>query len=197
MFAPALPGLDRDSIREWYNGNHWLGEERVYNPFDAFSGRNRILLLFDERRFGAWWFETGTPAFLVETLSKRRVSTVALGEMVGADALLSSFDDGDIASYVGYFASGFYSHLAALGMDITVEDRSSHGRFDMAVRFNGHMYLFELKVVETAGEGAAMARLKERRYADKYRGSGAPIHLVAEEFGKDTRNAVAFEVERA
>ena len=73
----------------------------------------------------------------------------------------------------------------------------SRGRLDMAVRFNGNVYLFEFKVVETASEGAAMAQLKERRYADKYRGSGQPIHLVAVEFSKDARNVAAFQVEPA
>ena len=57
------------------------------------------------------------------------------------------------------------------------------------------MYLFELKVVEIAGEGAAMAQLKERRYADKFRGAVEPIHVVAVEFSRDTRNVVAFDVE--
>ena len=65
----------------------------------------------------------------------------------------------------------------------------------MAVRFNGNVYLFELKVVETAGDGAAMEQLKTRRYADKYRGAGEPIHLVAVEFSRETRNVTAFEVE--
>ena len=46
VFAPELPGLDRDTVREWYNGYGWLGEEKVYNPFD-------ILLLFDSRKFSA------------------------------------------------------------------------------------------------------------------------------------------------
>ena len=36
---------------------------------------------------------------------------------------------------------------------------------------------------------------KERGYAEKYRGAGEPIHLVAVEFSRDTRNVVAFEVE--
>ena len=282
VFAPELPGLDRDRIRVWYNGYGWRGEEKVYNPFD-------ILLLFDEREFGAYWFETATPRFLVETLFRRRVSTVALDGMLGTDALLSSFDvddiapeallfqtgyltireeedlggetfyrlgypnrevrqslnrslldylaragsrqtehrirlyrllqandfDGlktlfhaffasipyewytnnDIARYEGYYASVFYSYFAALGLDITVEDSTSHGRLDMAVRFNGNVYLFELKVVEMAGEGAAMAQLKARGYADKYRGTGEPIHLVAVEFSRETRNVTAFEVE--
>ena len=46
VFAPELPGLDRDAIREWYNGYGWRGDERVYNPFD-------ILLLFRNHEFGA------------------------------------------------------------------------------------------------------------------------------------------------
>ena len=53
VFAPELPGLDRGQIRDWYNGYSWRGEEKVYNPFD-------ILLLFRNREFDAYWFETGT-----------------------------------------------------------------------------------------------------------------------------------------
>ena len=52
VFAPELPGLDREDIRRWYNGYNWLGAGQVYNPFD-------VLLLFDHRQFGAYWFETG------------------------------------------------------------------------------------------------------------------------------------------
>ena len=284
VFAPELPDLDRDQIRDWYNGYRWLGDEKVYNPFD-------ILLLFDKRKFGAYWFETGTPTFLVETLFKRRVSSLALGEMEGSDELLSTFDvdhiateallfqtgyltitdeedfggepvyrlgypnrevrqslnrsllrylvrdstrqmansvqlyrlleandfagletlfhaffasipyewysNNDIANYEGYYASVFYSYFAGLGLDIAVEDSSSHGRLDMAVLFNDNVYLFEFKVVEMASAGAAMAQLQERRYADKYRALGQPIYLIGVEFSKDTRNLAAFEVERA
>ncbi len=283
VFAPELPGLDRDEIRDWYNGYGWLGIEKVYNPFD-------ILLLFDKREFGAWWFETGTPSFLVETLFSRKVSSLALGDMLGSSDLLSAFDvdhigteallfqtgyltirrteprgrriyyrlgypnlevrqslnesllnhmtgdasrreehsarlydlllandfagletlfqaffagipyewytNNDIANYEGYYASVFYSYFAALELDIVVEDSSSHGRLDMAVRFNDNVYLFEFKVVEMAGEGAAMAQLKAKCYADKYRGLGQPIFLVAVEFSKNARNLTAFEVEQ-
>ena len=284
VFAPELPGLDRDQIRDWYNGYRWRGDEKVYNPFD-------ILLLFDSREFKAYWFETGTPTFLVETLFKRRVSSLALGEMIGSDELLSTFDvdhiateallfqtgyltitdeedlggepiyrlgypnrevrqslnrsllrylvrdatqqmansvrlsrllaandfaglktlfhaffasipyewytNNDIAHYEGYYASVFYSYFAALGLDITVEDSSSHGRLDMAVLFNDRVYLFEFKVVELASAGAALAQLKERRYADKYRALGQPIHLIGVEFSKDERNIAAFDAEQA
>ena len=284
VFAPELPGLDRDAIRDWYNGYNWRGEENIYNPFD-------ILLLFRNREFDAYWFETGTPSFLIETLIERGVGSPALDGMFGTNELLSAFDvdemtteallfqtgyltirnvedmggsplyrlgypnrevrqslnrsllramtpdasrqlshgirlcqflaannfggletlfralfsgipyewhtRNDIARFEGYYASVFYSHFAAAGVDVTVEDSSSHGRVDMAVRFNGHVYLFEFKVVELAPEGAAMEQLKERRYAEKYRHLGEPIHLIGVEFSRETRNLVGFEVERA
>ena len=91
----------------------------------------------------------------------------------------------------------FYSHFAALGLDVTVEDGSSRGRLDMAVRLDGHVYLFEFKVVELAPERAAMAQLKAKGYADKYRDLGQPIHLIGVEFSRETRNIAAFDVERA
>ena len=283
VFAPELPGLDRERIREWYNGYNWRGAERVYNPFD-------VLLLFDAREFKAWWFETGTPKFLVETLVGRGVESVALDGAVGTDELLSSFDvddiateallfqtgyltiageeafgDGalyrlgypnrevrqslnesllrhlvqdprqlanrvrlerllraadikgmedlfhaffagipyewhtnnDIARFEGYYASVFYSYFAASGLDVQVEESGSRGRLDMAVRCHGHVYLFEFKVVEQAGAGAALAQLREKGYADRYRARGEPIHLVAVEFSRATRNIVAFAAERA
>ena len=109
----------------------------------------------------------------------------------------------DIADYEGCCASVFYSCFAALGMEVAVEDSTSHGRLDMAVVFNDHVYLFEFKVVESVPEGAAtppataLAQLRERGYADKYRASGRPVHLIGVEFSKETRNVAAFEAETA
>jgi len=281
VFAPELAGLDRERIREWYNGYRWRGEEKVYNPYD-------VLLLFDSREFAAHWFETGTPAFLVDLLFERRVASVSLDRMVGTTELLSRFDVGqigtqallfqtgyltvtgeeelggkvlyrlgypnrevrqslnehllrhlvqdveqqtansmrlqrllathdcaglqelfhaffasipyewhtnnDIAHYEGYYASVFYSYFAALGYEIAVEESSSHGRLDMAVRTGGHVYLFEFKVAELAAAGSALAQLRERGYADKYRGRGEPIHLIGVELSRRTRNVTAFEL---
>ena len=281
VFAPELAGMDRQRIRDWYNGYSWLGGEKVYNPFD-------VLLLLRRRKFAAHWFETGTPAFLVKTLFERRVASVSLDGMVGTEELLSTFDVGniateallfqtgyltitgeeemgglplyrlgypnrevrqslnrvllhqlvqdaeqqtansmrlarllaahdcaglkglfhaffasipyqwytnnDIADYEGYYASVFYSYFAALGYEIVVEESSSHGRLDMAVRAGGDVYLFEFKVVELAPPGSALAQLRERDYAAKYRGRGESIHLIGVEFSRKTRNVTAFEV---
>ncbi len=63
----------------------------------------------------------------------------------------------------------------------------------MAVRFQGHTYLFEFKVVELAPEGKALQQLQDRNYAEKYRSRGEPIHLIGVEFSRDNRNIVAFD----
>ena len=102
-----------------------------------------------------------------------------------------------ISNYEGYYASVFYSYFAGLGLEVTVEDSGSRGRLDIAVRAGGRVYLFEFKVVERAGPGTAMAQLRERGYADKYRHLDEPVYLVAVEFSKETRNVAAFEAELA
>ena len=67
------------------------------------------------------------------------------------------------------------------------------GVWDMAVRFNNNVYLFEFKVVELAPEGSAMAQLQAKGYADKYRGLDQPIHLIGVEFSREIRNLIGFE----
>jgi hypothetical protein len=101
----------------------------------------------------------------------------------------------DIDQFEGYYASVFYASFAALGMDIVPEDVSNQGKLDMAVKFNGQVYLFEFKVVEDEAEGKALQQIKDKQYADKYRALDQPIHLIGVEFSKKVRNVVGFEVE--
>ena len=106
------------------------------------------------------------------------------------------YANNDIADYEGFYASVFYSYFAGLGLDVTVEDSTNRGRLDMAVRFEGRVYVFEFKVVEQAGEGAAMAQLLDRGYADKYRSPGVRVHLVGVEFSSASRNVVGVRARR-
>lgn len=284
VFAPELPGLDREQIRHWYNGYNWTGES-VYNPFD-------VLLLFDSRLFRPYWFETGTPTFLVDLLARNQTWLPELGQLQTDADLLSSFDvdhipaealmfqagyltisdvefsfneyryrlkypnhevyqslansllhawsgpiehtsktlrhklrlgdllqandfpglqtlftafyagiphqwldNNPIAQYEGYYASVFYSYFAALGLDIVCEESSNAGRLDMALKFNGQIYLFEFKVVELEPEGRALQQIIAKGYADKHKASGQPIHLIGVEFSKESRSVVGFEVQ--
>ena len=106
---PILDTLERREVaranRDFLRGLYGTiksseGAETVYNPFD-------ILLLFDRREFGAYWFETGTPAFLLDTLVSRGVEAFALDDLFGSDELLSSFDMDDVAPEALLFQTGY------------------------------------------------------------------------------------------
>ncbi len=282
VFAPELPGLDREQVRRWYNGYNWRGTS-VYNPFD-------LLLLFQDREFQPYWFRTGTPTFLIDLLADRQFFTPDLSRLYSDTELLSTFDvehlsteallfqtgyltihdtqelvlgqwqytlgypnreveaslnhallpaygvpaaslavgrsrlvealkvgdlpalegvlhalfasiphdwyrNNPLARFEGHYASVFYSHFAALGLDIRLEDSTNHGRIDMALLFHGQVFVFEFKVVEHTAKGDALAQIKALGYADKYLGRGEPVHLVGIEFGRVARNLVGFAVE--
>ncbi len=53
-------------IKQWYNGYSWDGAHKLYNPFS-------MLNLFKSKQFRNFWFETGTPTFLVDYLKKNKV----------------------------------------------------------------------------------------------------------------------------
>ena len=103
----------------------------------------------------------------------------------------------NIQDYEGYYASVVYSCFAAQGFDLVPEDSSSTGRADMVVRFDGGVYVFELKSVGKGASGRALAQIREKGYADKYRRLGRPVHLIGVEFSREDRNIAAFEVARA
>ena len=100
VFAPELEGLDRDEIRRWYNGYHWLGEEKLYNPWD-------ILLLFSDRAFKPHWYETGTPDMLYRKIVEERRNPMELERLLADEGLMSSFDVGNIDLRALMFQAGY------------------------------------------------------------------------------------------
>ena len=72
-------------------------------------------------------------------------------------------------------------------MDVRAEESTARCR--LTVLYGGGVYLFEFKVADGKPEGRALAQIRERGYADKYRRPGVPVHLV----GREERNIVGFE----
>ncbi|MDX2285512.1 MAG: AAA family ATPase [Bacteroidia bacterium] len=67
---PALAAANRMSleavkaeIQRWYNGYQWEVGKPVCNPFS-------VLNLFDSGRFANYWWDTGTPTFLLKALER-------------------------------------------------------------------------------------------------------------------------------
>ena len=153
IFAPELPGLDRDEIQEWYNGYHWLGDEKLYNPFD-------LLLLFQTRNFEAHWFETGSPTFLFRMMMEREVSPIELENLTTDIKQISSFDIADIEIEALLFQTGY--------LTITGEERRGprtlytldYPNFEVRQSLNdGLLGYVTGRRNETADRGDELARL--------------------------------------
>ncbi|MCY4302674.1 MAG: AAA family ATPase [Aestuariivita sp.] len=100
VFAPEMDGLDRDAVRTWYNGYNWLGEERLYNPFD-------VLLFLRNRMFKPHWFRTGSPRFLFETLMEKAVHPRELEGCWRDETLVSKFEIDAIDIEALLFQTGY------------------------------------------------------------------------------------------
>ncbi len=153
VFAPELDGLDRDAIRTWYNGYHWLGRERLYNPFD-------VLLLLDSRRFKPWWFETGSPRFLFETLQEKSVSPLDLEGCLVDESLVSRFDVDDIGAEALLFQTGYLTITEERRDGFDTLYRLDYPNLEVRVSLNrGLLQHLGKTVTEVAGQGRDLCAL--------------------------------------
>ncbi|MDR2346738.1 MAG: ATP-binding protein [Planctomycetaceae bacterium] len=87
-------------IRRWYNGYSWDGKISVYNPFST-------LLFFSENKFENYWFETGTPTFLIELLKKRQNVESFLQPVQTRSSVFSSYDPERLETLPLLFQTGY------------------------------------------------------------------------------------------
>jgi hypothetical protein len=99
VFTQWIQKYDRKRIQEWYNGYSWTGES-VYNPFD-------ILLYFDEGVLRPYWFETGTPTFLIQLWKTNPRIPADYDLMTAGDDIVGSFDPEHIRLETLLFQSGY------------------------------------------------------------------------------------------
>ncbi len=99
VFFDRIGDFNIEDIRIWYNGYSWLGE-KVYNPFD-------VLLLFSKKDFRPYWFETGTPTFLIKLLFDKNYYIPELEHLEITDLILESFDVDNITIENLLFQTGY------------------------------------------------------------------------------------------
>ncbi|MCY4304930.1 MAG: PD-(D/E)XK nuclease domain-containing protein, partial [Aestuariivita sp.] len=100
---------------------------------------------------------------------------------------------GDIARYEAWYAGLLQMGFRAIGVDVRSEEASSHGRADLVILTGGQVFIVEVKMVETAMETegaleAALAQMRGRRYAEKYKGRKELVHLIVIACGHEARN---------
>ena len=98
-----------------------------------------------------------------------------------------------IQQYEGYYASVVYAYFKSFGEELIAEDTTSRGRIDLTLKIENKIYIFEFKVVEDESlTNTALQQIKEKQYANKYKGQGI-VYEIGIDFSKKERNIVNFE----
>jgi hypothetical protein len=94
-------------IRTWYNGYRFSDlDVKVYNPFS-------VVKLLKQCKFQNYWFETATPAFLVNLITERNYPIPVIETLELAQQNFSVYDLDDLALEPLLFQTGY----------VTIKDR--------------------------------------------------------------------------
>jgi hypothetical protein len=88
-----------ETMRLWYNGYSWNdGKDKVYNP-------TSVLKFLQDRKFKNYWFETGTPTFLIELLKNKlsyNLETIDVSSKRLGSFMLENIDEITLLYQTGY-----------------------------------------------------------------------------------------------
>ena len=139
-FLPYLADVDLKKLQLWYNGYNFLGD-KVYNPFD-------ILLFIDgNRRFKNYWFETGTPEFLINLIKDQNYYIPALENLEVDESLINSFDIENISLETVLFQTGYLTIKQIANDDNFLSYTLGFPNKEVRSAFNN--YLFNLFINKT------------------------------------------------
>ncbi|MEA2051202.1 MAG: AAA family ATPase [Campylobacterota bacterium] len=99
-FKPYLQDVDMDKLKCWYNGYNFLGSD-MYNPFDI------LLFISKGHLYKNYWFETGTPTFLMELIKQNNYFLPNLANLKVDEKLLNSFDIENLDLEVILYQAGY------------------------------------------------------------------------------------------
>jgi hypothetical protein len=87
-------------IREMYDGYAWDGKTSVYNPYSTLS-------FFKKNKFSNYWFETGTPTFLINRLKKQGLAKTVLEPVIADSSAFDSYDPDALGDIPLLFQTGY------------------------------------------------------------------------------------------
>ncbi len=110
-------------------------------------------------------------------------------------------DTTKLGNYESWYTSLLYMCFRTTEVDLKAEDMTKHGRSDLVLLHAKQVFVLEFKVVENKtglkkGLDSALAQIREKGYARKYRSRKEPIHLIGLVFGKKERELLDIRVEK-
>ena len=122
VFAQHLQGIDREQLRQWYNGYNFLGDKLVYNPHDILHFIDRSQS-FAKPRFRSYWFESGTPTFIIDMIARDKLLTHQIEQLEANEELLNSSPIENIELTTLLFQSGYLTIDEVISSNINGRDK--------------------------------------------------------------------------
>ncbi|GAB4448495.1 MAG: ATP-binding protein [Bacteroidia bacterium] len=141
VFSEELKNFDIEKIRHWYNGYNWLGES-VYNPFD-------VLLLFSKQMYHPYWFQTGTPTFLMKLIKENKYYLPKIENTKIDDSILDSFDVDSIIIENLLFQTGYLTIKGTEEFNDIRKYKLGYPNFEVKVSLNNHLVRYLSDVSES------------------------------------------------
>ncbi|MEM0992542.1 MAG: AAA family ATPase [Bacteroidota bacterium] len=103
----TTPAALKQEIKQWYDGYSWDGKHFLYNPYS-------ILSFFDFVAFKNFWFETGTPSFLLDLMSRQE--KISVNNIKVSNVIFSAYNIEHLESIAILFQTGY----------LTIKKRENH-----------------------------------------------------------------------
>ena len=189
-------------LKDYYDGYHFAPDTPdIYNPFS-------LLRCLKSREFGDYWYETGTPTFVIKALQRGQYDLADLSLTPNSPFAVRKFAEdfkkGDTESLmkrfeaffadadyeiVGdaelYFQNTMYVMCKLMGQYTQVERHTSNGRMDIVVQTDKYIYILELKMDASADE--ALQQIEDKGYAKPFAADPRKLFKIGIGFSSETR----------
>ena len=129
---PYLQGVDLKKLKEWYNGYNFLND-KVYNPFDI------LLFIRNDYLFDNYWFNTGTPSFLVKLFQSNHYNLANFENLRVDKELLNSFDIKQLNLETIMFQSGYLTIKEQIIKRSRIEYILTYPNYETKMSFNDYL----------------------------------------------------------
>jgi len=155
-FLPYLEGVDLKRLKIWYNGYNFLND-KVYNPFD-------ILLFIDSHcEFSNYWFNTGTPSFLVKLFQEQNYNLAQFENLRVPLSILDAFDIEKLNLQTVMFQSGYLTIKEKRQRRSRIEYILTYPNLETKMSFNDYLidYFVESPIEKNDVQNGLIDMLEE------------------------------------
>jgi len=131
-FSLYLKDVDMVKLKLWYNGYNFLGD-KVYNPFDI------LLFIQKGKIYKNYWFETGTPGFLIKLIKKNHYFLPDFENLEVNESLINSFDIEDISIETIMFQTGYLTIKEEIDSSFEIHYKLIFPNLEVKISFNSYL----------------------------------------------------------